>query len=452
MNHDTYLEIDRSIIADAYTSNETKDVLYTLCDTIGARFAGTDGEKEAAEFIARKFEEYGLDKIDIEEFPFATWRRGESAGLRITEPVVRELPCLALPYGAPTPAKGISGELIDIGPGTAEDIERLGDKIKNKVVYTDASGAHRSEIYGRVTKAGAIGFLMTGRAPGMILPTGCVSFGVAGTIPAIGVPYESGLLIKRLSAHDTITVTIHTRDSFEDGVSRNVVGELKGAEITEEFAVVGGHMDSHDVAPGALDNASGTTCVVECARLLAGQRSALKRSVKFVTFGAEEVGLLGSYRYAEDHMNDMANTRLMLNLDCIAMSRPKGVVFHKVPGAEEYVDLLRAQMREPLPFYDRLHPHSDHFPFVLKGVMTAEIGGGRFNPGVKAFGHMAGDTPDKVSLIDLREQSALAARLLVRALNDTDWPFANRTQEEVDAVLKETGIDKVLAFEKQGPK
>jgi hypothetical protein len=145
----------------------------------------------------------------------------------------------------------------------------------------------------------------------------------------------------------------------------------------------------------------------------------------------------------------MKGIRLMLNLDCLAMSRPKGFVFHKVPGAADYVDMLREQMQEPLPFRDHVHHHSDHFPFLLEGVPTAEIGGGFFNPGVKAFAHMAGDTPDKVSMIDLREESALAARLLLRALNDSQWPFRTRTPEEVDELLEKTGIKEKLEFENQ---
>ena len=444
-----YLDIDRGIIADAYTSNETRDVLYTLCDTIGPRFAGTEGESMGAEFLAGKLEEYGLDKVDIEEFPFTAWRRGDRALLSIDGTVKRNIPCLALPYGGPTPPEGIDGELIDIGPGTADDIERLRDRIRNRIVYTDASGAHRSEIYGRVSAAGARGFILTGRTPGMILPTGCVSFGSPGKIPAVGIAYESGLLIKRLSDRGAIRVRIQTNDTIENGTSRNVVGEITSARNPGEFVIIGGHMDSHDVAPGAVDNASGTTCVVETARLLAARRERLERSVRFIAFGAEEVGLLGSYYHAKKHAEELRSARFMLNLDCVAMSRPKGLVFHKVPGAEAYVDSLREQMREPLPFYDRVHPHSDHFPFLLEGVITAEIGGGRFDPKVASFGHMAGDTADKVSLIDLREQSALAARLLVRAANDPNWPFAARTPQEVRALLEETGIDKVLAFERQ---
>ena len=442
-----YTEIDRDILADAYSSDHTREVLLTLCDTIGPRFAGTDGERRGAEYIAEMLSM--VDSVQIEEFPFKAWRRGKPAQLRVesrTGP--RDIQCISLPYGSSTPPEGVSGELVDLGAGAAEDVEGLRDRIRGRIVITEATGAHRSEIYGRVTKAGAKGFVLKGRAPGMILPTGCVSFGVPGTIAAVGIAHESGLLIQRLLAGGDVSLSIRTSDSVGTGQSCNVVAELKGSKFPDEYVVIGGHMDSHDLAPGAVDNASGTTCVVEVARLLATQKPRLERSIRFVAFGAEEVGLLGSYRYAEVHADEMAATRMMLNLDCVSMSRPKGLVFHKVPGAADYVESLRAQLREPLPLFDRIHPHSDHFPFLLEGVPTAEIAGGRFNPGVASFAHMAGDTADKVSLIDLREQSALAARVLVRAANDSGWPFAQRTPEEVAALLKETGIDRTLSFER----
>ena len=444
-----FINVDRAIIADAYTSNETRDVLYTLCDSIGIRFAGTEGERLGAEYIACKYDEYGLDKIDIEEFKFDAWRRGKAAELNIVGDRARSVPCLALPYGAPTPSEGVIGELVDIGPGAADDVKRLRERIRGRIVLTDASGAHRGEIYGRVVEAGATGFIMNGRAPGMILPTGCVSFGKAGTIPAIGIPYESGLQIQRLARGGDITVKIGTFDFFESGTSRNVIGELKGSRFPDEFVAVGGHMDSHDVAPGAMDNASGTTCVVEASRLLSLQRSKVERTIRFIAFGAEEVGLLGSYKYAEAHAGEMDLFRFMLNLDCLAQSRPKGLIFHNLPGAETYTKKLRLQINEPLPFFDRIHAHSDHFPFILKGVPTGEIGGGAFNPRVNSFGHMAGDTADKVSLIDLREESALAARLLLRAASDPDWPFKHRTPDEVNQVLEDSGIKKAMEFENQ---
>ncbi len=446
MSDNPFLAMDREIIADAFTSDYTKTALYTLCDDIGIRFAGTEGEKRGAEYIAQQFS--ALDSVRIEEFPFTAWRRGPAA-----ETVYANngeiIPCLSLPYGAPSAKEGVTAEVVDIGAGAPKEIERLRKQIQGRLVMTEATAIHRGEIYGRVIEAGARAFILKGSVPGMLLPTGCVSFGKAGDIPAVGIPLESGLKIRRRLLEGPVTLTVKTFDSFEEGVSRNVVGEIRGSEYPDEYVLTGGHMDSHDVAPGAMDNASGTVCVMEAARLLLPHKGKLKRTIRFITFGGEEVGLLGSHNYAKVHEKDMPATRFMLNMDCVSHFRPKGLNFHKVSGAEAYTAELRQQMREPLPYSESIHAHSDHFPFLLKGVPSGDIGGGPFNGGVRAFCHMAGDTPDKVSLIDLREQAALAARFLLRASNDPRWPLKNRSSQEVDTLLRETGLAETMAYEKQ---
>ena len=447
MTSGDWAAIDRNIIADAFTSDETRDILYTLCDEIGARFAGTQGDLDTVEFIQKKFTEYSLDKVTTEPFELAVWRRGEPAEISIVAPFNRTYPCFALPYGAPTPPPGVTGHLVDIGPGAKEDIEKLKDKIRGGIVLTIGGGAHRCEIYGRAADAGAIGFVLMSHATGMMLPTGSVSSGTVGAIPAVGIANESGLQILRMTHGQKTELRIVTHDTVGPGQSCNVIGELRGTEFPDEIVIVGGHMDSHDIGPGAIDNATGTTEVIEAARLLANQRRHLKRTIRFVAFGAEEIGLLGSFHHAKNHADDLPKVRLMLNLDSLKMSRPKGLTFHKWEQAESYVEALRLQMHEPLPFRQGLHQHSDHFPFVLAGVPTAEICGGPHASIVRGYGHMAGDTADKVSLIDLREEAALAARIAFRAANDSNWPFKNRSQESVAALLEETGIREALRFE-----
>jgi hypothetical protein len=59
------------------------------------------------------------------------------------------------------------------------------------------------------------------------------------------------------------------------------------------------------------------------------------------------------------------------------------------------------------------------------------MAGGPFAPQIRSFGHMAADTPDKISLTDLREGAAFAARILLRAANDDQWPCLRRTPAEV---------------------
>jgi hypothetical protein len=444
-----YLDIDRQILADAFSSDETRKILLFLCDDIGPRFAGTEGYRRAADYVKEKFEEYTLDKAVLEPFRFTGWQRGAPSALAMVTPVVRQYPSYALPYGAPTGSRGVTAPMIDIGPGAKADVVRHRKQIRGRIVFTSATGAHRSEIYGRCTDAGAVGFIMVNGADGMLLPTGCVKFGDKGTIPAVGIPHESGLQIQRFAMSAAPVLKLVTSDRFSPGKSCNVLGELAGTTYPDELVVIGGHLDSHDLAPGAMDNAAGSTVVVETARLLARQRSHLKRTVRFIAFGAEEIGLLGSYHHVKLHASEMRNVRLMLNVDCPPMSRPKGLVFHKWPGAKEFVESLGRQMETDLPFGEGIHQHSDHFPFVLKGVPTAEMCGGRFSPAVNSFGHMAGDTADKVSITDLSEGAAFLARVLLRAANDDAWPFGNRSPREVDMLLKEAGIREAIRFEGQ---
>jgi N-acetylated-alpha-linked acidic dipeptidase len=81
----------------------------------------------------------------------------------------------------------------------------------------------------------------------------------------------------------------------------NTFGHIRGSEFPDELVIIGGHRDAW--GPGAADNVSGTTSVLEAARALAdlarrGMRP--KRTVVFATWDAEEWGLVGSTEYVED--------------------------------------------------------------------------------------------------------------------------------------------------------
>ena len=68
--------------------------------------------------------------------------------------------------------------------------------------------------------------------------------------------------------------------------------------INEEQIVLGCHYDGHDISQGAHDPASGLVLMIESARVLAKHaRSALKRTIRFIAFGTEEIGLTGAFQY-----------------------------------------------------------------------------------------------------------------------------------------------------------
>lgn len=422
MTSNPFLAIDRELLGDSGTSDELENNLMHLCDRIGPRFAGTEGYRRAADFMLDKFSSYGLDNPHLEAFEFNAWKRGAPAECRVLSPFIHHLDCYALPYGAATGSKGLEADLIDIGPGGEKEVEKAADQIRGRCVLTDGKGRHRQEIYEHCVNSGAAAFMLSGAVPGGMLGTGSVADSAGGKIPAASLTYEGAHLVRRQLEHGAVRIRLVTDCSLEPDTTWNVVAELTGTDFPDEWVVMGGHLDSHDIGPGAFDNGAGAVMVMEAARLLSKHRGKLRRTLRFIGFAGEEVGLLGSHHHAEKHSVALQKARFMLNCDTPALGRPRGLAFHNCPEAEAYVKQLADQLGTPLVFQTRSHCYSDHYPFTLQNVTTSGIGGGQFGTAVQHFAHMAADTPEKISITDLRECAAFAAQVLIRAANDENWP------------------------------
>ena len=127
---------------------------------------------------------------------------------------------------------------------------------------------------------------------------------------------------------------VHFED-FDSGKGRNVVGELgTGSNI---IVVTGGHRDTPKgtcfswPCPGAVDNGGGTVAVMEVARVLASCKNYIKTNkLRFVLFDGEELGMWGSYAYAEDHMDkNNENINRMVNFDCVGDKDSTGLVVYR---------------------------------------------------------------------------------------------------------------------------
>lgn len=426
-----FAEIDRKLAACSMASSEVEDDLAVLCDVVGPRFAGTPGYRRAANFMKNRFRAYKLDRAELEPFEFTAWRRGRRpAGLTMISPVRRQFECYDLPYSAATGKRGITAEIIDIGGGSAAEIKSAGRRIRGRFVLTDGSAGHRTELYRRCSEKGAAGFILGNRVEGMMLHTGTVANGKGGAGPAVSIACETARQIQRMLRQGMVRMKLITESKLELAETWNVAGELTGVELPEELVIIGGHLDSHDIGPGAYDNACGSVLVIEVARLLASQRKHLKRTVRFIGFAAEEIGLLGSHQYARAHADELKKARFMLNCDTPSLGAPFGLAFHEYPAAESYIATIAKEMKMPLILQNRNHAHSDHYPFILQGVPTAGVGGGGALKN-KRFDHMAADTFDKVPVAELRETSAFIASMIMRAANDERWPAKRRTKAAV---------------------
>jgi hypothetical protein len=126
-----------------------------------------------------------------------------------------------------------------------------------------------------------------------------------------------------------ITITIPLRE--EAAEAPNVIAWLEGSDpdLKDEYVVIGAHLDhlgirNGKVYPGADDNGSGSTAVLSIARAMALNPIRPKRSVLFMWFTAEEVGLLGSKYYTDNPILPLENMTCMLNIDMVGRNEDTG--------------------------------------------------------------------------------------------------------------------------------
>jgi Zn-dependent M28 family amino/carboxypeptidase len=163
--------------------------------------------------------------------------------------------------------------------------------------------------------------------------------------------------------------------------SQNVIGVLRGAgSLAEEVVVLGAHYDhlgwitagdSVVVFNGADDNASGTALLLELARAMSGVvrgrelKGRDRRSVVFQAFGAEEVGLVGSFYYCDHPTVPMEGIVAMLNFDMVGRFGPQGLFLMGASSSSDWRELVVGANDERLPivYTDEALNRSDQYCF-----------------------------------------------------------------------------------------
>ena len=105
-----YLDTDKRIVSEIYTSSEPMDTLEVLCDVYGSRFPGTKGDLASVKWMVKTLQGYGIKNAHYESFTIPGWKRG-AAKLGITSPIRRSFECISLPHSI---AGEIEAKLLDI--------------------------------------------------------------------------------------------------------------------------------------------------------------------------------------------------------------------------------------------------------------------------------------------------------------------------------------------------
>lgn len=450
-------DIERQMLGDAWTSGEIYDNLRHLCDKVGVRFGGTGGEHAGAVYVLGKMQDYGLHNPRLDKFPVYTWDRGECE-LIITIVPVTTIPSIAMPFSG---SGEFRGEMIDLGDGEAADFERAGSAVRNKIVISAAEtnrpgevSLHRTDKYRLAVDAGAVAYIMINKNPGLLHITGSLYAKNPGgpdaadheaPIPAIGVTCEAGAQLRRILDERRKRALIRLSNTTRLSHSYNVIGDIPGGEHPEEVIVVGGHYDSHDICHGAGDDGAGTLVGVEVGRLLAPYAGQLKRTIRIICFGYEELGLGGSFHHADYYTSDDCQETLRMAVNLDGAGRGEGgqerITVTGDPELASYFRALPRDMHYDFTTMDRISVHSDHFPFFMKGYPSITLNSADSTAGMigRGYGHTEGDTFDKIRLRGLQMGAAFAARVALRLAMADPFPAERRTEQEAHKVLEDSG-------------
>jgi hypothetical protein len=318
--HKKYEELAEKIRMAGLRGEKAFGLLEALTKTAGPRLTGSPGAAAAVEFMRKHMQELELAAW-LEPVTVQHWVRGDIEEATIIEPgPMRPYPLsvTALGWSIATPASGVSAPVIEAT--SFDELRRLGEKVKGKIVffnkamdrtYLDTFRAYGEAVPYRgvgaaeAAKQGAVAVLvrsMTLRTDddphtGMVQYDPKVAKIPAAAISTLDADFLSDLLRKDDSV--VVNLKLSCRE-LPPVASANVVGEIHGTDWPDQIILLGGHLDSWDLATGAHDDGAGCVQAVEALKLILELGLKPKRSIRAVLFMNEEFGVTGGRDYARN--------------------------------------------------------------------------------------------------------------------------------------------------------
>ncbi|MGQ7944527.1 M28 family peptidase [Flavobacterium sp. WC2509] len=327
----------KEVYNSALTNSKCYSWLDYLSNTIGSRLSGSTGAEKAVQYTKTQMETLGFDKVYLQEVMVPHWVRGkkETAYIQDNKTQIKVSIC-ALGGSIATPKKGIIAEVIEVH--SLNELKDLGiEKIKGKIVFynrpMDPEKLDTFEAYfqaGDQRRAGAIEAVKYG-AVGTIVRSlnlrlddfphaGGQSYGDLPEekyIPAAAISTNGAeLLSKTLKSNPNLKFYFkQSCQTLPDVLSYNVIGELKGTEHPENIMVVGGHLDSWDLADGSHDDGAGVVQSMEVMNIFKNLNYKPKNTLRVVLFMNEENGGEGGAKYEEVSKQNQENHIFALESD-----------------------------------------------------------------------------------------------------------------------------------------
>jgi carboxypeptidase Q len=305
----------RAIYTEALAHGQAYDNLKVLVANCPGRLAGSKALDRAVDWGRTTLAALPLD-VKVPH-----WERGEPESVvMLSATGASSLAATALGNSAATPQAGVTGEVVEVH--ALPELAALGRaKLEGKIVffnrpmnpafiapgeaYGDA-GDQRFNGPAEAGKYGAVGVLVRSltHAHDDVPHTGVTKY--ADGVPQVPAAAVSTVAADRLSAAiaathgsgSAVRVTMKINSKwFPDAPSHNVIGEIRGSEFPDQVIVVGGHLDSWDIAPGAHDDGAGVVQSIEVLRLFRALGLKPRHTLRCVLFVNEENGTAGAKAY-----------------------------------------------------------------------------------------------------------------------------------------------------------
>jgi aminopeptidase YwaD len=392
-----------------------------LCEEIGERRAGTEGETAAANHILESFTQLGLTQVAAEPFPCTSIREAE-VQLKIGQlNHLTSIEARSLTGAAPTTGK-ISGELVWIE--MPEQAQRCFQKsLKGKIAVLFGPMPTDVQLHRKLVAMGPAALIhVDDRLPfdwlkdDGVYPLWARKYGMP---PTITIPFRTAWALKKQGAnHAELQVTIQQ----QQGISQNVVGEIRGRKPELPLLVVSAHHDTQCNNAGADDNASGVVAVLELAAMFSTIQPL--RTIRFISFGTEEQLSVGSAHYVQKHRNELSKIGAVLNMDSIASVLGHNVVLYA--GHPEFGACVGNGLRASgldVRQSSEVCPFVDSFPFTVFGIPAMTLIRPNMNSLMRWQHHSAFDNLDEISLPETMTAVRGMAGLIYFLAAREKWPF-----------------------------
>lgn len=313
----------RALFTEALARGQAFNNLRTLVTESPGRLSGSKSLERAVVTAEKMLTALGLDRVYKQDVMVPHWERGAKESVTLLPPAgvkgeAVALSAVALGGSVPTPAPGLTAEVIELQ--SLDELATLGrEKIAGKIVFFNRpmnpalistgrayseAGDQRNRGPAAAARYGAVAALNRSLTLALddIPHTGTTIF--SSDQPKIPAAALSTLAADKLSAalaaRPKLRVTLKINSRWlPDAPSHNVIGEIRGTEFPNEIILVGGHLDSWDIAPGAHDNGAGCVQSIEVLRLFRTLGLKPRHTLRCVLFTNEENGTRGSTVYAD---------------------------------------------------------------------------------------------------------------------------------------------------------